>query len=71
MLLPIHLKKILFDRFGADVLIRAALSEESSTAGGRYFDNDNGVFAPIQADAAQATAVMQALSKITGHSVWT
>ncbi|SHH24553.1 SDR family NAD(P)-dependent oxidoreductase [Ferrimonas marina] len=30
---------------GADILVRAALSDEFADAGGRYFDNDNGRFA--------------------------
>lgn len=54
---------------GADILIRAAFDEDFGTISGRYFDNDNGVFASIEADATQASAVMQALSEITGLSV--
>ncbi|WP_027855930.1 SDR family NAD(P)-dependent oxidoreductase [Marinobacterium jannaschii] len=36
---------------GADILIRAALSEEFAAASGRYFDNDAGRFADPHADA--------------------
>ena len=36
---------------GADILIRAALSEEFAAAAGEYFDNDSGRFAPPHADA--------------------
>lgn len=36
---------------GADILTRAALSDEFSGAGGKYFDNDIGQFAPPHADA--------------------
>lgn len=36
---------------GADILIRAALSEEFADASGKYFDNDSGNFAPPHPDA--------------------
>lgn len=36
---------------GADILVRAALSEEFATASGQYFDNDRGRFAPPHPDA--------------------
>lgn len=36
---------------GADVLVRAALSEEFANASGHYFDNDKGGFGPPHADA--------------------
>jgi NAD(P)-dependent dehydrogenase (short-subunit alcohol dehydrogenase family) len=36
---------------GADILIRAALSDEFATASGLYFDNDAGKFAPPHSDA--------------------
>ncbi|MBT51872.1 MAG: oxidoreductase [Mameliella sp.] len=36
---------------GADVLTRAALSEEFAQASGQYFDNDSRRFAPPQAEA--------------------
>lgn len=54
---------------GANILIRAALGDDFADATGRYFDNDNGVFAPIQADAAQSNEVMQALTDVTGISL--
>jgi len=38
-------------RIGADVLCRAALSDEFATASGLYFDNDSGQFAPPHPDA--------------------
>lgn len=36
---------------GADILIRAALTDEFSTATGKYFDNDTGQFAAPHQDA--------------------
>ena len=39
---------------GADILIRAALSEEFATASGKYFDNDIGQFASPHPDALDA-----------------
>lgn len=36
---------------GADILVRAALSEEFATASGSYFDNDSGMFASPHPDA--------------------
>lgn len=44
---------------GADILIRAALSEGFANASGRYFDNDVGRFAPPHADAANAEKVAE------------
>jgi len=38
-------------RIGADILIRAALSDEFATASGQYFDNDVGQFASPHPDA--------------------
>ena len=38
-------------RIGADILTRAALSDEFATASGRYFDNDSGRFAQPHPDA--------------------
>ena len=38
-------------RIGADILVRAALSEEFADASGKYFDNDTGRFANPHADA--------------------
>ncbi|MRI33107.1 oxidoreductase [Endozoicomonas sp. OPT23] len=38
-------------RIGADILVRAALSDEFANASGKYFDNDSGRFASPHADA--------------------
>ncbi|WP_031293900.1 SDR family NAD(P)-dependent oxidoreductase [Leptolyngbya sp. Heron Island J] len=38
-------------RIGAEILCRAALSDEFATASGQYFDNDTGQFASPHADA--------------------
>ncbi|MBE7384819.1 MAG: SDR family NAD(P)-dependent oxidoreductase [Leptolyngbya sp. SIO1E4] len=38
-------------RIGAEILTRAALSDEFKTASGLYFDNDSGQFAPPHSDA--------------------
>ncbi len=38
-------------RIGADVLVRAALTEEFGAASGQYFDNDSGRFASPHPDA--------------------
>lgn len=40
---------------GADILVRAALSEEFADASGRYYDNDSKRFADPQADALSAS----------------
>ena len=39
---------------GADILVRAALSDEFANATGRYFDNDRGEFAQPHPDALDA-----------------
>ncbi|MEM6375753.1 MAG: SDR family NAD(P)-dependent oxidoreductase [Pseudomonadota bacterium] len=52
---------------GADILIRAALSEEFAEASGKYFDNDSGAFAAPNAaalDADHAARVMAAIKSI-------
>ncbi|WP_282182160.1 SDR family NAD(P)-dependent oxidoreductase [Aliiroseovarius marinus] len=52
---------------GADILIRAALSQEFSDASGKYFDNDSGRFAALHAAAsnpAHVGAVMDAIRKL-------
>ena len=41
-------------RIGADILYRAALSDEFATASGEYFDNDAGRFVPPHPDALDA-----------------
>lgn len=38
-------------RIGAEILCRAALSDEFASASGQYFDNDSGRFAPPHPDA--------------------
>lgn len=38
-------------RIGADILVRAALSDEFAQASGLYFDNDQGKFGPPHSDA--------------------
>ncbi|SMX47779.1 SDR family NAD(P)-dependent oxidoreductase [Maliponia aquimaris] len=51
---------------GADILVRAALTEEFSDASGLYFDNDTLRFAPPHADAANAAklaGVVEAIEK--------
>ena len=49
---------------GADILVRAALSDEFESATGRYYANDSGRFAPPHPDAlddAQCKAVVDAI----------
>ena len=41
-------------RIGADILMRAALSDEFTGASGRYYDNDRKAFAPPHPDALDA-----------------
>ncbi|MCP1167700.1 SDR family NAD(P)-dependent oxidoreductase [Limimaricola litoreus] len=56
---------------GADILGRAALSDEFASASGRYFDNDSGRFAqPHSAadDKSQVAAVMGAIRDLTGEA---
>ena len=52
---------------GADILYRAALSDEFATASGKYFDNDAGRFArphPDALDAAKSTDVVRTIETI-------
>ncbi|MEM9771887.1 MAG: SDR family NAD(P)-dependent oxidoreductase [Cyanobacteria bacterium P01_D01_bin.73] len=52
---------------GAEILFRAALSDEFATASGKYFDNDSGRFAPPHADALndeKSEMVLQAIKNI-------
>lgn len=54
---------------GADILVRAALSEEFAEASGRYFDNDSGQFAaphPEAGSASKAGAVVAAVRQLAG-----
>jgi len=55
---------------GADILIRAALSDEFADASGRYFDNDQGNFANPHSDALDAIKnqkVTQAIDELLTH----
>ena len=52
---------------GADILVRASLSDAFATVSGQYFDNDSGVFAAPHAAAADPThmrSVMDALAVV-------
>ncbi|MCK8047025.1 SDR family NAD(P)-dependent oxidoreductase [Shewanella sp. 1CM18E] len=49
---------------GADILIRAALSDEFLSAAGQYFDNDIGAFASPHPDALNRGKVEQVLEMI-------
>ncbi len=54
-------------RIGADILIRAALSDEFKTASGQYFDNDSRQFAPPHPHALSASrcdALVKALDAL-------
>ena len=54
-------------RVGADILCRAALSDEFAAATGQYFDNDKGQFASPHPDALnpqKAEAVISAIEMI-------
>ena len=56
---------------GADILVRAALSDEFETASGRYFDNDAGEFASPHRDALNATKsgrIVQAIEAVLAES---
>lgn len=51
-------------RTGADILIRATLSDDFAEASGRYFDNDSGRFAdphPAALDASHSADVISAI----------
>lgn len=53
---------------GADILSRAALSDEFAQASGQYFDNDTGCFSDPHSDALntdKVSAVMQAIEQLT------
>ncbi len=56
---------------GADILTRAALSDEFADASGKYFDNDAGQFAAPHADALDASQnerVVHAIERILVQS---
>ncbi|MEM7076750.1 MAG: SDR family NAD(P)-dependent oxidoreductase [Pseudomonadota bacterium] len=50
---------------GADILIRAAVSDEFKEASGQYFDNDSGAFAAPDAAALDATHTAEVMAAIT------
>ena len=57
-------------RIGADVLVRAALSDEFEEASGLYFDNDAGQFGPPHSDALdpeKCNDVVQTIEAILSH----
>lgn len=57
-------------RIGADILRRAALSEDFASASGRYFDNDSGRFSRPNAaaqDAHHVASVMQSIGSLVGE----
>ena len=49
---------------GSDILVRASLSDEFAEAHGKYFDNDNGVFANPHPDAIYGDKSQQVVAKI-------
>lgn len=49
---------------GADILIRAALSDEFAGASGRYFDNDSGRFTPARPHTAADTRLVHAIHDV-------
>lgn len=49
---------------GADILVRAALSEQFANASGQYFDNDAGRFGPPHADALDADKTRAVVGEI-------
>ena len=49
---------------GADILVRAALSDEFATASGRYFDNDSGCFTDPHRDARDPLKVADVVGGI-------
>ncbi|MBV2091662.1 MAG: SDR family NAD(P)-dependent oxidoreductase [Candidatus Thiodiazotropha sp. (ex Ctena orbiculata)] len=55
---------------GADILTRAALSDEFETANGKYFDNDSGSFALPHADALNpkiAESIIESIESVLGE----
>ena len=51
-------------RIGADILTRAALTEEFAAASGQYFDNDSGRFAAPHSDALDPQKCQQVVGAI-------
>ena len=59
-------------RVGADIVCRAALSEEFAAASGRYFDNDTGQFAsphPDALDARKCAAIVAILDRLLAEKL--
>ena len=55
---------------GADILVRAALSDEFADASGKYFDNDHGQFAaphPDALDPRKNQAIVAAIEAQLSH----
>lgn len=54
---------------GADILMRAALSDEFADSNGKYFDNDRGMFAlprPDALDDEKCSEVVEAIEQVIG-----
>ena len=52
---------------GADILVRASLSEDFAHASGQYYDNDSGAFNPphpAASDPAHVSQVMQTIREL-------
>ncbi|MCV6636970.1 SDR family NAD(P)-dependent oxidoreductase [Candidatus Albibeggiatoa sp. nov. NOAA] len=59
-------------RIGADILVRAVLSDEFETASGQYFDNDSGRFTsphPDVHDTQKCEKMVYAMETVLGHIV--
>ena len=59
-------------RTGAEILIRAALSDEFATASGKYFDNDSGRFASPHTDALdpeKSAGIMRAIEAVLAETL--
>ncbi len=62
-------------QIGADIIVRAALSDEFAAASGAYFDNDSGHFAEPHPDALEAekcdhiVQTIEAILDKAGHTV--
>ena len=59
-------------RIGAEILCRAALSDEFASASGQYFDNDSGQFAQPHPDALNAQKceeVIRTIDEILNHAL--
>jgi len=56
---------------GADILVRAALSDDFANASGLYFDNDSGRFArphDAASDADHVAQVLEAVRAVSGRT---